>query len=62
MKLTFDNIQSIVKEAIKETSEKQTKNVTKVKKIKGISHHTKWERNVRRTDEVFKIDKNEEKL
>ncbi|MDH8003314.1 DNA-binding protein, partial [Bacillus cereus] len=25
----FDNIQSIVKEAIKETSEKQTKNVTK---------------------------------
>ncbi|MEB9455289.1 MULTISPECIES: Mu transposase C-terminal domain-containing protein [Bacillus cereus group] len=57
----FDNIQSIVKEAIKETSEKQTKNVTKVKKIKGISHHTKWERNVRRTDEVFKIDKNEEK-
>lgn len=57
----FDNIQSIVKEAIKETSEKQTKNVTKVKKIKDISHHTKLERNVRRTDEVFKIDKNEEK-
>ncbi|BCD02759.1 hypothetical protein BC30048_p1268 (plasmid) [Bacillus cereus] len=56
----FDNIQSIVKEAVKEASKKQTKHVIKRKKIKDIKHHTQLERKMRRTEEVFQLDNNEE--
>ncbi|MED3613634.1 Mu transposase C-terminal domain-containing protein [Bacillus wiedmannii] len=58
----FDNIQSIVKAAVKEKSKNQTKNVTKAKKIKDIKHHTQVERKIQRAEEVFKLDINEEDI
>ena len=58
----FDNIQSIVKAAVKEKNKKQTKNVTKAMKIKGIKHHTQVERKIQRAEEVFKLDINEEDI
>lgn len=41
---------------------KQTKHVIKRKKIKDIKHHTQLERKMRRTEEVFQLDNNEEEV
>lgn len=52
----FDSIESIVNEAIKEADEKQTVNFSESKNIEKIKEHTKFEKEMRRREEAFKLD------
>ncbi|HEF5708234.1 TPA: Mu transposase C-terminal domain-containing protein [Bacillus cereus] len=57
----IDSIEAIVKDAIKETNEKQVDNVSKTRKKEKIKEHTKFEKEMRRKEEVFNLDNIENK-
>lgn len=52
----IDSIEAIVKDAIKETNEKQVDNVSKTRKREKIKEHTRFEKEMRRKEEVFILD------
>ncbi|WP_391485743.1 Mu transposase C-terminal domain-containing protein [Bacillus cereus] len=52
----IDSIEAIVKDAIKETNEKQVDNVSKTRKREKIKEHTRFEKEMRRKEEVFNLD------
>ncbi|MRB11100.1 DDE-type integrase/transposase/recombinase [Bacillus thuringiensis] len=58
----FDNIEAIVKDAIQGVNKQKTVKISKSKKIGRIKEHTKFEKEMRREEEAFKLENVKNKI